>query len=134
MMWWSNSRCSSSLHSYNPKRGNHYFGAIKERYHYITDHQLLPGWESENRRLYLRSCIKLAKDLARIPDYDTELKAIILEVRDELKTFLPIRLDEVGLKYYLRLRLLMLSPDAFVSVLRFTSSFSLKRRKESKTL
>jgi len=125
---------SSSLHSYNPKRGNHYFGAIKERYHYITDHQLLPGWESENRRLYLRSCIKLAKDLARIPDYDTELKTIILEVRDELKTFLPIRLDEVGLKYYLRLRLLMLSPDAFVSVLRFTSSFSLKRRKESKTL
>ena len=49
------------------------------------------------------------EDLARIPDYDTELKTIILEVRDELKTFLPIRLDEVGLKYYLRLRLLMLS-------------------------
>ena len=52
---------TSSLHSYNPKNGNHYFLAIKERYYYIADHHLLPGWEAENRRLYLRGCIKLTR-------------------------------------------------------------------------
>ena len=42
---------SSSLHSYNPKKGNHFFMAIKERYHYIAERNLLPGWEAENRSL-----------------------------------------------------------------------------------
>ena len=120
---------SSSLHTYNPKKGNHYFLAVKERYHYISDHNLLPGWEAQNLRIYLRSCIKLAKDLARMPIYDDQLRAIILEVRDELQTFMPVGCKELGVKYYIRLRLLLFSVDLFVSVLRCTSSFSLRNRK-----
>ena len=50
---------SSSLHTYNTRNGNHFFMAIKERYHYIAERNLLPGWETENRSLYLRGCIKL---------------------------------------------------------------------------
>ena len=115
---------SSSLHSYNPKKGNHFFQAIKERYHYIADRNLLPGWESENRILYLRGCIKLTKDLARMPDYDVQLKAIIEEVRDELRNFLPISRKEIGTKYYIRLKLLMMDVDTFVRILRLSSIFS----------
>ena len=115
---------SSSLHSYNPKKGNHFFQAIKERYHYIADRNLLPGWESENRILYLRGCIKLTKDLARMPDYDVQLKAIIEEVRDELRNFLPISRKEIGTKYYIRLKLLMMDVDVFVRILRLSSVFS----------
>ena len=115
---------SSSLHSYNPKKGNHFFQAIKERYHYIADRNLLPGWESENRILYLRGCIKLTKDLARMPDYDIQLKAIIEEVREELRNFLPISRKEIGTKYYIRLKLLMMDVDVFVRILRLSSVFS----------
>lgn len=115
---------SSSLHSYNPKKGNHFFQAIKERYHYIADRNLLPGWETENRSLYLRGCIKLTKDLARMPDYDVQLKAIIEEVRDELRNFLPISRKEIGTKYYIRLKLLIMDVDTFVRILRLSSIFS----------
>lgn len=122
----------SSLHSYNPKKGNHYFMAIKERYHYITDKNLLPGWEHENRRLFLRGCIKLTKDLARMPNYDLELKRIIEEVRDELCQFLPVSRHEIGTKYYIRLRLLLTNVDVYVRVLRFSSFFSLRKQLKDK--
>ena len=98
--------------------------AIKERYHYIAERNLLPGWEAENRSLYLRGCIKLTKDLARMPDYDVQLKAIIEEVRDELRKFLPISLKEIGTKSFIRLKLLMMDVDIFVRVLRLSSLFS----------
>lgn len=123
---------SSSLHSYNPKNGNHYFQAIKERYHYISQRNLLPGWESENRRLYLRGCIKLTKDLARMPGYDTQLRAIIEEVCDELRHFLPVSRKEIGMKYYLRLRLLLADIDLYVRVLRLSSVFALSQRRKDK--
>lgn len=124
----------SSLHAYNHKNGNHFFLAIKERYHYIADHGLLPGWEQQNRRLYLRGCIKLTKDLARMPGYDSQLRAIIVEVRDELRQFLPVSRSEIGTKYYVRLRLLMASVDAYVRLLRLSSVFSFGKRRKDKGL
>lgn len=125
---------SSSLHIYNTRNGNHFFMAIKERYHYIAERNLLPGWETENRSLYLRGCIKLTKDLARMPDYDVQLKAIIEEVRDELRNFLPISRKEIGTKYYIRLKLLMMDVNTFVHILRMSSLFSNGGRRKSKGL
>ena len=122
----------SSLHSYDPKKGNHFFQAIKERYHYVNDYHLLPGWEAENRRLYLRNCIKLTKDLARMPAYDEWHKVLISEVRDELKNFLPIEHKEIGTKYFIRLQMLLLSIDLYVRILRLSSAFSLGRQKRHK--
>ena len=98
--------------------------AIKERYHYIADKKLLPGWEAENRNIYLRGCIKLTKDLARMPDYDIQQKGLIEEVRDELRNFLPISLKEIGTKSFIRLKLLMMDVDTFVRILRLSSIFS----------
>lgn len=125
---------SSSLHSYNPKNGNHFFQAIKERYHYIAEGNLLPGWESENRRLYLRGCIKLTKDLARMPNYDAQMREIIEDVRSELRRFLPVGCRELGLKYYLRLRLLLYSTSSYVRLLRMSSIFSLSQRRRQRKL
>lgn len=125
---------SSSLHTYNTRNGNHFFMAIKERYHYIAERNLLPGWETENRSLYLRGCVKLTKDLARMPDYDVQLKAIIEEVRDELRNFLPISRKEIGTKYYIRLKLLMMDVNTFVHILRMSSLFSNGGRRKSKGL
>lgn len=126
---------NSSLHSYNPKNGNHFFLAIKERYHYIAEHHLLPDWEAENRRLYLRGCIKLTKDLARMPDYDEQLRSIILDVRNELQAFLPVsRKDVGGMKYYIRLRLLLADVDLYVRLLRLSSVFSFARRYKDKRM
>lgn len=125
---------SSSLHSYNPKNGNHFFQAIKERYHYIADRNMLPGWESENRRLYLRGCIKLAKDLARMSNYDSQMRDIIAEVRQELQHFLPVTKSEVGGKYYFRLKLLLWNIDVFVRMMRMSSVFSLSQRRKDKKM
>lgn len=124
----------SSLHSSNPEKGNHFLQAIKERYHYIADKKLLPGWEQQNRRLYLRGCIKLAKDMARMPQYDERHKAIIMKVREELQSFSPISRQEIGTKNYIRLNLLIADVDLFVRILRFTSSFSLSQRKKDKNM
>jgi glycosyltransferase involved in cell wall biosynthesis len=124
----------SSLHSYNPKNGNHYFLAIKERYYYIKEHRLLEGWESENRRLYLRGCIKLTKDIARMPQFDSDMAAIISTVRAELINFLPITRHEIGTKSYIRLRLLLTSVKLYVSVLRASSFFSLNHQRKSKSM
>ena len=101
---------SSSLHTYNTRNGNHFFS------------------------LYLRGCIKLTKDLARMPDYDVQLKAIIEEVRDELRNFLPISRKEIGTKYYIRLKLLMMDVNTFVHILRMSSLFSNGGRRKSKGL
>lgn len=125
---------SSSLHSYNPKNGNHFFQAIKERYHYIADRNMLPGWESENRRLYLRGCIKLTKDLARMSNYDSQMRDIIAEVRQELQHFLPVTKSEVGGKYYFRLKLLLWNIDVFVRMMRMSSVFSLSQRRKDKKM
>ena len=114
--------------------GNHFFQAIKERYYYVAAHRLLPGWESENRRLYLRGCIKLTKDLARMPGYDSQLRAIIVEVRDELQGFLPVSRREIGTKYYLRLRLLLTDVDWYVRLLRLSSAFALSKRRKDKEM
>lgn len=114
----------SSLHSFCPNKGKDFFMAIKERYHYIADKKLLPGWEAENRNIYLRGCIKLTKDLARMPDYDIQQKGLIEEVRDELRKFLPISLKEIGTKSFIRLKLLMMDVDTFVRILRLSSIFS----------
>ena len=125
---------SSSIHSYNPNNGDNFFQAIKERYYYIAENNLLPGWEQENRRLYLRGCIKLTKDLARMPNYDIHLKNIIIEVCQELKRFLPITKGELGGKYYLRLKLLLWDIDVFVRIMRISSAFSLSQRRKGKKM
>ena len=119
----------SSLHSYNPRNASHFFLAAKERYDYMNEHRPLLGWEAENRRLYLRGCIKQAKDLARWPVCDEPIRAIIGEIADELRRFQPVKRQEIGTKYYVRMQLLLTSPRLFVSILRTTGSlFFWKRR------
>lgn len=122
----------SSLHRNNPEKERQYFEAIKERYYYIKEKEPLPGWEAENRRLYIRGCIKLAKDVARSANFGAQQQQLIGDLRDEIGHFLPIGKKEVGLKNLIRLRILMADVNLFVRVLRLSSVFStFKRRKPS---
>ncbi len=119
----------SSLHSGNPEKEKLFFAAIKERYHFVCNHHLLDGWEAENRCVYIRGCIKLAKDLARSANYGVQQRQLICKVRDELKNFLPVDSGEIGGKYALRLRLLMKDVDIFVRIVRLSAVFSCIRKK-----
>lgn len=125
---------SSSMHSYNPTDGNHFFLAVKERYYYTAEKKLLPGWEQQNRKLYIQSCIKATKDLARMPHYNQEIQHNIEDIRNELYQFLPIKLQEVGIKYWIRLHLLMANVNTYVRILRLSSIFSLGKRRKEKSL
>lgn len=119
---------NSSLHAFNLEKQRHFLLAVKERYQYIIDKNLLPGWEQENRKLYLRNCVKLAKDLARAPICDQHTKSLIKEVRDELISLKPVKERELGLKNYVRLHILLSSIDVFVYILRLSSIFALGKR------
>ncbi len=123
----------SSLHSYDDS-SNDFFTAISERYHYVADHRLLPGWEAENRRLYLRGCLKITKDLVRKPVFTPAMRGHVCQVRDEIKAFLPITRREIGTKYYIRMKLLFYSIDVYRSILRATSLLSLHNKKHNKDL
>lgn len=118
----------SAIHADSSKQA-FYYTAIKERYFFITQQHLLPS-EGELRKEYLRGCIKFAKDVARDAQYSPQTKQILCEIRDDLRHFLPIRCNELGMKRFLRLRLLLCSVDAFVYILRFSTVFSSKKRKE----
>lgn len=110
----------SSVHSDNPKSANYYF-ALKERYNFIRNSHLLSEWEGE-RRYYLRGCLKAAKDLARHRYYNNDFRKIICNIRTDIQNYMPIKCNEIGIKYYIRLKLLQFSVDAFVYTLRLSSS------------
>lgn len=113
----------SRLHTYSIEKYICYFQAIKERYYYVKKHCLLPEWKQGNHIQYIRSCIKLAKDLARASNYDSLHRKLICEVREELRSLLPIKCWKLGLKNYFRLRLLMADIDIFVHSVRASSVF-----------
>ena len=113
----------SRLHTCSIEKYICYFKAIKERYYYVRKNGLIPEWKRGNHIQYIRSCIKLAKDLARASNYSMSHRKLILEVRDELKLLLPVKCWEIGLKNYFRLRLLMANINFFVYSLRASSVF-----------
>lgn len=121
----------SLIHSNSHEASRDFFLALKERYYYIEQHHLLPGWKRENRHLYLSGCIKYAKDLARMDNYGPVQRQMISEVRDELRKFLPVGWGELSIKNCIRLKLLMANADVFVRLLRCSSLFAFgKRHKE----
>lgn len=124
----------SSLHSNDYRNGCDYLSAISERYRYIIEQRFLPGWDDENRRLYIRSCIKLTKDLARTPQPNRQTRELIERVKGELQTLMPISRSEIGTKHYNRLRLLNYNTSLYIRVLRLSSAFSLAGKHKDKGL
>lgn len=122
----------SCLHSYNSQKYICFFEAIKDRYHYVNDHGLLPGWEAENKKQYIRGCVKLTKDIARSANDSKQSEELIYSIKREMELYMPIKRREIGTKHYFRLLLLMANVSLYIRVLRWTSFFLWsKRRKES---
>ena len=124
----------SCLHSYNSKKYSCFFQAIKERHQYVINQNLLPDWEMENRKQYVRGCIKLTKDIARAAKNDEQSKKLIKSIKKELQLYMPIKCQEIGTKYYLRLLLLMANVNLYINVLRVTSIFVWNKRRKKNSL
>ncbi len=117
----------SSMHSSDVSKEEQYFSAIKERYTYAVSHMKLPGWETKARRQYLHDCIKLAKDLVRTPSFGDYHRHFLNEVKAEIGRFQPISRQDVDLKSFLRIKILLANEEAFIRTLRLTSLFSGKK-------
>lgn len=86
----------------------------RERHLYIQQHQLID--EISNRANTVRNLLKLAKDFARKPIEIDERVAFVSKVKDELQKYLPVSFAQLGLKRWLRLKLLHSSVKTFVYV------------------
>ncbi|MBP3790095.1 MAG: glycosyltransferase [Prevotella sp.] len=85
-----------------------------ERHQYIRQHQLMD--EAENRANTVRNLLKLSKDYARKPIDLKERIAFVSKVRDALQQFLPVGFAPLGLKRWLRLKLLLSSAKTYVRI------------------
>ena len=83
-----------------------------DRHKYIKSHQLLN--ETDNRANTVRNMLKLAKDFSRKPVSNEEKVQFVSQIRDVLPKYLPATFKQLGLKRWLRLKLLMRSVQTFV--------------------
>ena len=83
-----------------------------DRHKYIKSHQLLN--ETDNRANTVRNMLKLAKDFSRKPVSNEEKVQFVSQIRDVLPKYLPATFRQLGLKRWLRLKLLMRSVQTFV--------------------
>ena len=105
-------RPGSILHT--SRRDKFLIDIYRDRHNYILQHQLMA--EEDCKSVTVKNFIKLAKDFARKPlSYDERLEFILL-VREKMKDYLPVSFQQLGLKRWLRLQLLRVSPATFVRI------------------
>ncbi len=105
-------RKGSILHT--ERRDEFLLDIFQERHQYIQQHQLMD--EAENRANTVRNLLKLSKDYARKPIDLKERIAFVSKVRDALQQFLPVSFAQLGLKRWLRLKLLLSSVKTYVRI------------------
>lgn len=103
-------REGSILHT--ARRDKFLLDIYRNRHQYIAEHQLMN--ERDNRANTVRNYLKLAKDFARKPIAYDERIAFVGQLRDELGRYLPVSFGQLGLKRWLRLKLLFFSVSGFV--------------------
>ena len=105
-------RQGSILHT--SRRDKFLIDVYRDRHNYILQHQLMA--EDDCKTVTVKNFIKLAKDFARKPlSYDERLDFVLL-VRDHIKEYLPVSFGQLGLKRWLRLKLLSVSPVFFIRI------------------
>ena len=83
-----------------------------DRHNYIKAHKLIN--DTDNRAYTVRFMLKLAKDFSRKPISQEEKIEFVSEIRNNLITFLPVPYRYLGIKRWLRQKLLFYSVEAFV--------------------
>ena len=83
-----------------------------ERHNYIKSHGLMN--DEDNRANTARNLIKLAKDFSRKPISQEEKLVFVGKIRDILPEYLPVSYSHLGLKRWLRLKVLLRSLQTFV--------------------
>ncbi len=106
-------RAGSILHS--DMRNKYLLDIYQEQSAYIQEHQLMS--EADNRANTVRNMLKLAKDFSRKKQIDFEERlTFVVQIRDAIRHYLPVGYRQLGLKRWLRLRLLLASADSFVRI------------------
>jgi glycosyltransferase involved in cell wall biosynthesis len=103
-------RGDSAIHSYNLDK--FLLELYIDRHNYIKAHKLIN--DTDNRAYTVRFMLKLAKDFSRKPISQEEKIEFVSEIRNNLITFLPVPYRYLGIKRWLRLKLLFYSVEAFV--------------------
>lgn len=85
---------------------------FRQRHLYVGSHHLMS--ESENRANTVRNYLKLAKDFARKSVDMTERVRFVTQVKEAMEPHLPVQFSQLGLKRWLRLKLLETSVPLFV--------------------
>lgn len=103
-------REGSILHT--ARRDKYLLDVFVDRHDYIKSHQLLD--ETDNRGNTVRNMLKLAKDFSRKPVSYEEKVQFVSKIRGILPKYLPVTFRQLGLKRWIRLKLLLQSVQAFV--------------------
>ena len=83
-----------------------------QRHNYIREHRLMA--EADNRANTARNLLKLAKDFSRKPVAIEEKHEYVEQIKAVLADYLPVPYRQLGLKRWLRLKLLLWSTKMFV--------------------
>lgn len=103
-------RGDSAIHSYNLDK--FLLELYIDRHNYIKAHKLIN--DTDNRAYTVKFMLKLAKDFSRKPISQEEKIEFVSEIRNNLITFLPVPYRYLGIKRWLRLKLLLFSVETFV--------------------
>lgn len=103
-------REGSILHT--ARRDKYLLDIFVERHNYIRAHSLMN--DDENRAITVRNMLKLAKDFSRKSIGREEKLQFVGQIRDMLPEYLPVSFRQLGLKRWLRLKVLLRSVQTFV--------------------
>ena len=103
-------RGDSAIHSYNLDK--FLLELYIDRHNYIKAHKLIN--DTDNRAYTVKFMLKLAKDFSRKPISKDEKIGFVSEIRNKLIAYLPIPYRYLGIKRWLRLKLLLYSVETFV--------------------
>lgn len=105
-------RQGSILHS--ERKDKYLLDIHRERHTYIQENNLMD--DASNRANTVRNLLKLAKDFARKQLSWEERKDYLEQIKAILPDYLPVYFSQLGIKRWLRLKILMFSIKLFIRI------------------
>ncbi len=105
----------SLSHNLTPERAFHFFQAILESHHYVSERNF------PNRKHIIRNMLKKILMVMKRIIRKTEVGEFVSEkkfMREQLKDFLSYSLGYIGIEYYLYLRLWIYYPDLYTRIVK----------------
>ena len=107
-----------------------YVGLLEECYQFVEANHLLPN--ELNKRIAVRNCIRIAKDLAR-RTRGQETKERLEYIREVVGRLQPVRSKTIGNKCFWRMHLLLKTIKGFYIIMRMSSFYNKSHKKDKHT-